>query len=237
MDINKKIDINKEMDAQEAADLYKVMEARHAVRSYQDKKIARETEKQLREEIRTCNREGGLSIQLILNDKAAFNGLMARFGGFRGVSNYIALVGPDNDCSEEKLGYYGERIALKAQQLGLNTCWVAATYKKGKCSAAVGNHEKMAGVLALGYGTTQGAPHRSKEMEQLCKADRDMPQWFVSGMKAAMLAPTAMNKQDFLIELRGDDVAFQVKDDKYGRINMGIIKYHFHLGAALAGRP
>ena len=30
----------------------------------------------------------------------------------------------------ETCGYYGERLVLLAQQLGLNTCWVAMTYSK-----------------------------------------------------------------------------------------------------------
>ncbi len=45
---------------------------------------------------------------------------MAHYGEFSGVRNYIAML-------EESCGYYGERLVLLAQQLGLNTCWVAMT--------------------------------------------------------------------------------------------------------------
>ncbi len=209
---------------------------RHSVRSYQDREIEVTAAAALREEIDRCNLEGGLEIQLITGDREAFKGLMARFGGFRGVSNYIALVGPAGGEHEAKLGFYGERVALKAQQLGLNTCWVAATYRKGKCRARIGEGQALACVLALGYGTTQGVPHRSKELAQLCKVDREMPDWFRKGMEAAMLAPTAMNKQDFLITLDGEEVRFESKAGKLGNIDLGIVRYHFMAGAGVPDR-
>lgn len=214
--------------------MFEAMEARHAVRSYQDKKIENVIVDALKKEISDCNQEGALSIQLILNDKDVFKGLMAHFAGFRGVSNYIALVGLADDKSEEKIGYYGERIALKAQQLGLNTCWVGATFKRERCKAVIGDKEALIGVLALGYGVSQGVPHKSKPMQQLCKTDKDMPEWFKRGMNAAMLAPTAQNKQDFLIVLNGEQVEFEVKESKFSKVDLGIIKYHFENGANLS---
>lgn len=65
------------------------------------------------------------------------------------MTDYIALAGKKADDLEEKTGYYGERIALKVQELGLNTCWVAMIH--GKRAAAIGKGEKqiraMRGVL------------------------------------------------------------------------------------------
>lgn len=213
--------------------IIEAMKARHAVRSYQEKEIEETAVQALKEEIVRCNGAGSLSIQLILKDDRVFQGLMAHYGGFRGVSNYIALVGPADEETEEKLGYYGEHLALMAQQLGLNTCWVAATYKKGRCRAVVRDGERLVCVLALGYGTTQGKPHKSKEMSQLCRTGKDMPEWFKKGMEAAMLAPTAMNKQNFLISLDGDTVTYEIKKGKYSSVDLGIVKYHFQTGAGL----
>lgn len=55
---------------------------------------------------------------------------MAHYGKFENVKNYIAIVGNKND--QEKAGYYGEKIVLKCQKLGLNTCWVAMTHGNQK---------------------------------------------------------------------------------------------------------
>ena len=43
------------------------------------------------------------------------------YTSFSGVKNYIALIGKKSPNLEEACGYYGEKIVLRAQQLGLNT--------------------------------------------------------------------------------------------------------------------
>lgn len=67
--------------------------ARHSVRSYLDKAIPDSIVAELRKEIDACNAEGGLHIQLVTNEPKAFDGMMAHYGKFSGVQNYIALVG------------------------------------------------------------------------------------------------------------------------------------------------
>lgn len=106
------------------------IEQRHAVRAYLNKPIEKEKADALRLLIEECNRKGDLHIQLVLNEPKAFDSFMAHYGNFSGVTNYIALIGKKCGDLDEKIGYYGEKIALYAQTLGLNTCWVAMTYKK-----------------------------------------------------------------------------------------------------------
>lgn len=74
-------------------------------------------------------------------------------------------------------GYYGERLVLKAQQLGLNTCWVAMTYRKIKTAFSTAPGEKLCIVIALGYGKTQGVPHKSKSFGDVAKNDGSTPEW------------------------------------------------------------
>ncbi|MEA5051739.1 MAG: nitroreductase family protein [Oscillospiraceae bacterium] len=209
------------------------IEARHSVRSYLDKPIPAETADALQREIDACNKEGGLHIQLVTNEPKAFDGVMAHYGKFSGVQNYIALAGKKSAELDEALGYYGERIALKAQTLGLNTCWVAMTFSKGtaKKHITVNAGEKLAIVIALGYGATQGIAHKTKSMESLCTAAGDMPAWFKAGMEAAMLAPTAVNQQKFRVSLSGDTVKIENLGGPYSAIDLGIVKYHFEAGA------
>lgn len=208
-------------------DIYEAMQARHSVRSYQDKEIEPGIIEVLQNEIAKCNQENGLSIQLIVNDPVVFKGLLPQVAGFRGASNYLALVGPIDNVSEEELGYYGQHLVVKAQQLGLNTCWVGATFNRKKCQAVVKENEMLTCVIAIGYGTTQGEPHKTKPMTELCKVDQEMPAWFARGMEAAMLAPTAMNKQNFLIELKDNQAHFSIKESKFSQIDLGIVRYHF----------
>ena len=216
-------------------DLFEAMEHRHAVRSYEDRPIAPEAREALLACIAQCNRESGLHIQLVLDEPRGFGGLPAHYGKFSGVKNYIALIGKKSPNLEEACGYYGEKIVLRAQQLGLNTCWVAATYKKDRCRAVVSSGQKLVCILALGYGATQGTPHKSKPMEKLCRVNGggEPPKWFQDGMRAALLAPTAMNKQNFLIILDGETVKYEAKEGKYRNLDLGIVKCHFQTGAGL----
>lgn len=213
--------------------ILEAIKKRHSVRSYLDKKISKEIVSELQKEIDLCNKEGNLHIQLVTNEPTAFDGMMAHYGKFSGVQNYIALVGKKSANLEEKCGYYGERIVLKAQMLGLNTCWVAMTFSKNKAkkNIKINEGEKLTVVISLGYGSTQGIPHKSKTADAVSKATGEKPKWFQSGVKAALLAPTAINQQKFVFILDGDKVIGKAGSGFYTKMDLGIAKYHFEQGA------
>lgn len=204
------------------------IQKRHSVRRYTDQRVE-DVLAALQAEVSECNSESGLNIRLITDDPDTFNGFLSKVN-FSGAKNYIVLVGKESAGLEEKTGYYGERLVLKAQQLGLNTCW-AATFNKKKFAAEIGNDEKIVIVISFGYGVTQGVPRKSKPLESLCKVNGDMPDWFRSGMEAAMLAPTARNQQKFLFTLSGGTVKAESMSGSFSNIDLGIVKYHFEVGA------
>ena len=212
-------------------DLKEAMAARHSVRQYKNKPLTPEIIAALQAEVEACNRDGGLHIQLVTNEPKAFDSFMAHYGKFSGVSNYFALAGQKGPELDEKCGYYGERLVLKAQQLGLNTCWVAMTYSKGKAVFSTAPGEKLCIVIALGYGENQGIAHKSKPFEKIASAEGQIPSWFRSGAEAALLAPTAMNQQKFKFELHGSQVTAKAGLGFYSKIDLGIAKYHFEIGA------
>lgn len=213
-------------------DILEAMAARHSVRRYTDQKIEPEIVTELREEIRQCNELGNLRIQLVLEEPEAFGGILAHYGLFKGVRNYLALVGEDGEDLYERAGYYGERIVLKAQMLGLNTCWVAATYSRRKSRIEVKEGERLVCVIALGYGANQGRPHRNKPLEKLYRVEQGtMPDWFRRGVEAAMLAPTAVNRQQFLLIWTGERVRAEATGGALSKLDLGIVKYHFEIGA------
>ena len=216
-------------------DLFEAMEHRHAVRSYEDRPIAPEAREALLACIAQCNRESGLHIQLVLDEPRGFGGLPAHYGKFSGVKNYIALIGKKSPNLEEACGYYGEKIVLRAQQLGLNTCWVAMTYSKIRTAFEVRSGEKLCIVIAIGYGLTQGAPHKSKAFGDVAQIEGDVPNWFEKGIDAALLAPTAMNQQKFMFTLKDNQVSVKAGMGFYAKIDLGIVKYHFEVGAGETG--
>lgn len=214
-------------------EIMEAMKQRHSVRQYTDQQIEKEAAEKLQREIDACNKESGLHIQLVTDEPKAFDGFMAHYGKFSGVKNYIALIGKKGPKLEETCGYYGERLVLLAQQLGLNSCWVAMTYSKIKGAYEVKAGEKLCCVISIGYGVNQGVSHKVKKVEELCQVNGQMPQWFRAGVEAAQLAPTAMNQQKFYFVLKEDQVAAKTKAGFYTNVDLGIAKYHFEIGAGV----
>lgn len=212
-------------------ELIEAIRQRHSVRRYTDQPIAADAVEALNMLIGTCNGRGGLHIQLVLDEPKAFGSRLVHYGKFAGVVNYVALIGPAGPTLDERCGYYGECIVLRAQQLGLNTCWVGQTYSKVPGAFAVGRGEKLVAVVAIGYGRTQGAVRSSKPIEKVAKLHGGEPAWFLRGVEAALLAPTAMNQQRFVFEYLDGRVAARAKWGFYTDVDLGIAKYHFEIGA------
>ena len=203
---------------------------RHSVRQYDGSPLAEDQVTNLTAEIEKINAARGLHIQLIQNEPKAFSGFLARYGKFRGVTNYIALVGSKSDDLKEKLGYEGERLVLLAQQLGLNTCWVWGTFTKNK-AVQVDKGENFVAVISIGYGLTQGKAHVDKPLGQIA-AIAFTPEWFKKGVMCAMLAPSAMNKQNFQFEYMADgNVVAAAKNVQFSSVDLGIAKLHFEIGS------
>lgn len=212
-------------------DLTQAMQQRHSVRRYKDTPLSESDRQTLCTLIDRMNQASGLHIQLVTDEPKAFGGGIAHYGIFTGVSNYIALIGPKAPDLEEKCGYYGEQLVLEAQRMGLNTCWVALTFRKVPDAYVIEAGEKLAIVIAIGYGETQGTPHRGKRAEQVSNLSSASPEWFRKGVEAALLAPTAINQQKFTLLTSGEKVRAKAGFGPYARIDLGIVKYHFELGA------
>ena len=210
--------------------------ARHSVRKYAPTPIEETKVAALKAAIERINALSGLNIQLVLDEPMAFSTGMWKYGQFSGVRNYFVMAGPKGRDAEEAIGYYGEELVLLAQTLGLNTCWVGLTYKKIPGAFTLRADDAVHCVIALGYGAEQGRQHPMKPAEQFYQADGVPPRWFMKGLEAALLAPTAINQQKFKFFLRpGNKVEAKALFSLagYTRVDLGIVKYHFE---AVAGK-
>ena len=219
--------------------LEEAIQARHSVRTYKAQPLSDADARALTEKITQLNREGELHMQLIQNEPKAFLGPFARYGKFRGVNDYIVMIGKKADDLDERIGYYGEQLVLYAQTLGLNTCWVGLSYTKIPGTYVLNEDEKIACYISIGYGETQGVTHKIKRIDQVSNISDDSPEWFRRGVEAALLAPTAINQQKFSFELlpAEDGQLPRVLAKRhfslvgYTQMDLGIAKYHFELGA------
>lgn len=219
-------------------DIIEAIKRRHSVRSFTKRPINDESITILKKCIADCNAKGKLHLQLVTDEPRAFDCFLAHYGKFSGVRNYIAMVGHRGKGLDERIGYYGERLVLLAQTLGLNTCWVGLSFTKAPGAWTVGDGEKLVCLIAIGYGNTQGADHRSKSIDDVTvvKADGDTPKWFTAGVEAALLAPTAMNQQKFKFTLHPDGRTVTAKAGLgfFSKVDLGIAKYHFEAGAGVS---
>lgn len=207
-------------------DILSIMAARHSVRKYRNEKIGEDVRRNILTHIANINKETGLHIQVFFDEPKCFGNMLAHYGSFANVNNYISIVGEKGHDLEEKAGYYGEMLVLAMQEMGLNSCWVALTH--GKTKAIVNKHEKEVIIIAFGYGMDEGHPHRSKFLEKLCRSDGPMPDWFDRGMRAVLYAPTAMNQQKFFFEWDGKTAKAKIVGiGPCTKIDFGIVKYHF----------
>ena len=205
------------------------MRARHTVRAYTDEPLPAETVEKLNRLIAENNARHDLKVRLVLDDTSAF-GIALKLVLAKGVRNYLILAGDKAPDLAERLGYASADLMLHAQTLGLNTWWVGGTFKRGAVSK-IADGADVIGIVAIGYGAVQGKPHKSKRADEVSSYEGEAPDWFQRGVEAALLAPTALNKQAFHIEGNGRTVSIACDNGAFSGADRGLVKYHFELGA------
>lgn len=219
------------------------IQVRTSRRSYQSTPIEQEKIDKLRSLIEECNAQSGLHIQFVEDGSAAFSSFTKSYGMFSGVRSLFAMVADVSDPHHlEKIGYFGERLVLRATMLGLATCWVGGSFDRSACPCELRENEKLVCVITVGYATKQvGIKERSlyrlthlasKKVDQLYSADQTPPDWIMEGVKAVSLAPSAINRKP--VRVRYIDGRVLIGFDKLDVscfIDLGIAKYHFELAA------
>ena len=238
---------------------------RHSVREYDGGPLEQAEFDALGAVVEECARESGLDIQLVGDNSEVFN-VIARFGLIRGCRTHVTFVVDDAkargatsgtnaaangateaDCVkmrgarrtavDEAIGYWGQKIVLAAQDMGLNTCWCALCSRK-KSRAVVVPGKKIRLIIAVGHGKTQGFSRKTKSVEALSSVEcAKEPAWFAEAMEAAQLAPTAMNNQNFKITLLSDGKTVRIDAPQSGLnvIDEGIVRCNFEIAANEAG--
>lgn len=213
------------------------IKARHSVRQYKPDRIEDEKVTILKEKIAELNKEGNLNLQFVEDAGKTYNKFFNVVSGLGSAPSVIACVGKDDAGLDQRVGYYGQQLVLLAQKIGLNTCWTG-TFNKKNIDADVPDGQRLVICIAIGYGADSGKPHKSKTAAQVSTSGEDMPEWFVKGVEMALLAPTAINQQKFMINLGSDDaVEFVDKGGVLSQVDIGIVKYNFEVGSGRKQTP
>ena len=204
---------------------------RHSVRQYKPDRIEDDKVALIKAKIHELNAEGNLHLQFIEDADKTYNKLFNKVAGLGSAPSVIACVGKDTPGLDQRVGYYGEKLVLYAQTLGLNTCWTG-TFNRKNITADISEGERLVISIAIGYGKETGKAHTSKSIGKLTESKGQTPEWFNKGVEMALLAPTAINQQKFLIKLNPDEsVEFIDKGGVLSQVDIGIVKCHFEIGS------
>ncbi|MGM0602548.1 MAG: nitroreductase family protein [Bacillota bacterium] len=231
---------------------------RESRRKFDSRKIEKEKIERLQNLIDEVN-DFLPGVKIIMVEKKIeniFTGIIGSYGKITGAPVYLAFIGnkavPHID---ENIGYGGESLILEATSLGLGSCWVSGTFNADKVieDIKLSKNEKIYAVSPVGYAKDKPAlsekifkkmvsSHKRKDMSELVLHDMNSmwPQWIKSALKAARLAPSAVNRQPWRFKIVNNTIIISAKKDKktadYSyKLDCGIAMLHIHVGSLKEG--
>ncbi len=208
-------------------DIKDAVKLRHTVRKYTATRISEETAARLEERAAMIAKEQNLEIGLFLDDINGTSGMGKMVS--KNANNYFAIAGEDTPDVEVRAGYAAADLMLYAQTIGLNTWYIGGMTNRDLESRFPG--KEVVTSVAVGYGVTQGEPHKTRTSPEKIADLKDAPQWFRDGVEATMYAPTAMNRQKFRILRDGNKVKVDNGNGHFQKQDRGLIMYHFEVFA------
>lgn len=229
---------------------YDAIKARTSRRDYTGVPLGADQAAAIRRLISDINAESGLRFNLLEDVNKFFAGFKASYGMLRNVTSAVALIGNKELPHVETLvGYYGEFLVLECVNLNLGTCWVGGTYDKEvlKKSLSLMDNEELFLVFTVGdvdvkkslkeIAISSIGKTKQTFAELLREKEDPLPLWVSSGIEAARLAPSAMNKKPVGYSYVDQTLkAYITKPNHpYKDVDLGISLAHFELGALHEG--
>lgn len=211
---------------------------RKSQRSFREEELKEELIRKIQEEVSEVNAESALAIEFVEDGSRAFRHFGKSYGLFKNVRSLLLLKGnPGHLHFKENIGYYGERLLLFAEELGLDTCWVGGTFDRESFSYP--EEEDVQAVILLGYAGESGLkekimnsflPRKKRPWESRIEGDSPYPKWVREGMEAVALAPSALNKQKPFFHYHEGILTATVENTyEMDLVDLGIAKYHFEV--------
>ena len=219
---------------------YDAAKTRASVRQYEGK-ISKELFYNLKDFASTLN-NGEARIEFksksgVLNRSK----LLSFLGGVDGTNCFAAVIVRDDNRFMG--GYIGEAFVLECVSRGLGTCWLGGTYKKRslKNFFRLDDDESLLCVIAVGRPAEAPKPADKKSIQKLTGLTDDefgqFPPWQREAVSMARLAPSALNKQPWELEVERDYI--RIINTKgnfgFGDVDCGIAMLHIEIGASSCG--
>lgn len=193
--------------------------------------------------VQKYNKESGLTMEVVKDAANAFAGLRKSYGMFKNVRTLLVMKGKEDDIDLlEKCGFYGEHIVLEVVLMGLGTCWVGGTFDRSNPVLNIQANEKLVCVVTIGNTTEESSlkekllrnmSHgKTKPLEHFYTSDTTPPAWFMEGIQAVQVAPSAVNRQNYLFTYKNNTAEASTDHSRPSdMIDLGIAKAHFVIAA------
>ncbi|MGF7184539.1 nitroreductase [Desulfitispora alkaliphila] len=235
---------------------HQAIKERHSVRTYDGKDVPIDKLMQLEKVGEFMGeRLGGVRAVVVTeNVDRAFKGFLGSYGKIKGASAYIAFIGDMRDPQvQAKIGYLGEALILEATRIKLSTCWVGGFFKPEAVARQlnISSYEEVVAITPLGFPAEKktledrlmsgfkGEKHKRKPLEKITVGleEGQWESWVKSGLEAARLAPSAVNRQPWVFAIEPEKVTLSINSKLNPikiskRLDCGIALFHFELGAA-----
>lgn len=129
-----------------------------SVRDYKEKKVDEKIILELSRYANTCPRLAeDIEMDIRIMDNDVVYRQLDGFAGYHGIMinapHYVILLSEKKNHYMENAGYVGESIAMKAFDLGVDSCWITFTdSQKVIHRLNIVTGKEVVGILALGYG-------------------------------------------------------------------------------------
>lgn len=230
--------------------LFEAIEARISCRAYTDEPLNQSTIDELRAYADELTRGTSLRFVIVGPAEGGAQLKLVKRMFASGVSTYAALIGPDDNPTREKVGYLGEKLVLKATQMGLGSCWVAGTFDRASVSEPLAAGEVLHDVIPLGHMPAKqpfvqrairaGLRKRDRRPEALFQGPmplEEAPAWIAAGIDAVIKGPSAVNEQPVVFVWEDERLTATLPCGKRNLeyTDLGIAKLHFEIAAEEAG--
>jgi len=170
------------------------------------------------------------------------------YGVIRNALDFLLLGIGDDKWSAVSGGFMMEQVVLEATRLGLGTCWVGGTFKKGSFAKAANLPEGLTlkAILPVGEAARRtrfldkilrvaARSYKRKPLGELFFINKFITPLtagnkFTGPLSLMRLAPSASNSQPWRALVRGNQVDFYYKPESFALIDMGIGLCHFDIG-------
>ncbi|MFO7887369.1 MAG: nitroreductase family protein [Eubacteriales bacterium] len=135
----------------------KLIEERKSVRDYKKKTVPQKVIDNILQFSEEADKLiPGIDTELLVKDKSHVYLQLQETAGYKGIMieapHYLILLSQKKGYYIENAGYLGEKISLKALDLGVNTCWITfSDSEKVKKRLFLNTDKEIVAIMALGY--------------------------------------------------------------------------------------